>query len=56
MRYSWRLCYDGIEMVGVLRKESRDKLRADRLMEYFKSTRGWGEESERWLGEEVVAG
>jgi hypothetical protein len=55
-RKSWRLCYDGVEMVGVLRKELRDKLRAERLMEYFRSTRGWGEEAERWLGEEVVAG
>ena len=25
-------------------------------MEYFRSTRGWDEEAERWLGEEVVAG
>ena len=43
-------------MVGVLRKELRDKLRAERRMEYFRSTRGGGEEAERWLGEEVVAG
>ena len=29
-RKSWRLCYmyDGVEMVGVLRKELRDKLRS----------------------------
>ena len=25
-------------------------------MGYFRDTRGWGEEAERWLGEEVVAG
>ena len=43
-------------MVRVLRKELRDKLRAERLMAYFRSTRGWGEETDRWLGEEVVAG
>ena len=55
-RKSWRLCYDGMEMVGGLRKELRDKLRAERLMAYFRSTRGWGEEADRWLGEEVVAG
>ena len=54
-RKSWRLCYDGVEMVGVLRKELRDKLRAEILMEYFRSTRGWGQEAERLLGEEVVA-
>ena len=51
-----RLCYDGVEMVGVLRKELRDKTRTERLMKYFKDTRGWGMEAERWLGEEVVAG
>ena len=55
-RKSWRLCYDGVEMVGVLRKELRDKTRTERLMKYFRDTRGWGEEAERWLGEEVVAG
>ena len=26
-RKSWRLCYDRVEMVGVLRKEMRDKMR-----------------------------
>ena len=30
-RKSWRLCYDGVEMVGVLRKELRDKTRTERL-------------------------
>ena len=55
-RKSWRLCYDGVEMVGVLRKELRDKTRTERLMRYFRETRGWGVEAERWLGEEVVAG
>ena len=55
-RKSWRLCYDGVEMVGVLRKELRDKTRTERLMKYFRDTRGWGVEAERWLGEEVVAG
>ena len=55
-RKSWRLCYDGVEMVGVLRKELRDKMRTERLMGYFRHTRGWGEEVDRWLGEEVVAG
>jgi hypothetical protein len=25
-------------------------------MRYFRDTRGWGEEVDRWLGEEVVAG
>ena len=24
-------------------------------MGYFKETRGWGEEADRWLGEEVLA-
>ena len=48
-RKSWRLCYDGVEMVGVLGKGLRDKLRAERLMEYFRSTRGWGVEAERWF-------
>ena len=43
-------------MVGVLRKELRDKTRTERLMKYFRDTRGRGEEAERWLGEEVVAG
>ena len=54
-RKSRRLCYDGVEMVGVLRKELRDKTRTERLLKYFSDTRGWGEEAERWLGEEVVA-
>ena len=55
-RKSWRLCYDGVEMVGVLRKELRDKLWTERLMGYFTNTRGWGDEAARWLDEEVVAG
>ena len=46
-RKSCRLCYDGVEMVGVLRKELRDKTRTERLMRYFKETRGWGVEAER---------
>ena len=33
-RKSWRLCYDGVEMVGVLRKELRDKTRTERLLKY----------------------
>ena len=39
-RKSWRLCYDGVEMVGVLRKELRDKTRTERLLKYFSDTRG----------------
>ena len=41
-RKSWRLCYmyDGVKMMGVLKKELRGKLRAERRMEYFRSTRG----------------
>ena len=50
------MCYDGVEMVGVLRKELREKMRTKRLMGYFKETRGWGEGADRWLGEEVFAG
>ena len=53
---SWRLCYDGVVMVGVLRKELREKMRTERLMGYFKETKGWGGEADRWLGEEVLAG
>ena len=40
----------------MLRKELRDKSRAERLVKYFRETRGWGEEADRWLGQEVVAG
>ena len=40
-RKSRRLCYDGVEMVGVLRKELREKTRTERLMGYFRDTRGW---------------
>ena len=43
-------------MVGVLRTELRVKLRAERLMGYFRNTRDWGVEADKWLGEEVVAG
>ena len=55
-RKSWRLCYDGVEMIGVLRKELRDKMRTERLMGYFRDTRWWGDGADRWLGEEVVTG
>ena len=41
-RKSQRLCYDGVKMVGVLRKELREKMRTERLMGYFRDTRGWG--------------
>ena len=37
-RKSRRLCYDGVEMVRVLRKELRDKTRTERLMKYFRDT------------------
>ena len=46
-RKPWRLCYDGVELVGVLRNELREKLRTERLMAYFKDTRGWGGEADR---------
>ena len=39
-RKSWRLCYDGVEMVGVLRKELREKMRTERLLQYFREVRG----------------
>ena len=52
-RKFWRLCYDGVEMVGVLRKELREKVRTERLMGYFRDTRGWGDEADIWLGEEA---
>ena len=55
-RMSWRLCYDGVEMMGILRKELRDRMKTARLMRYFKETRGRGEEADRWLGEGVLAG
>ena len=35
-RKSQRLCYDGVEMVGVLRKELGEKMRTERLMRYFR--------------------
>ena len=31
-------------------------MRTKRLIGYFRVTRGWGDEAERWMGEEVVAG
>ena len=55
-RRSWRLCYDGVEMVGVLRKEIRERMRTERLLQYFTATRGWGSTANRWLGEEALAG
>ena len=33
-----------------------DKTRTERLMGHFRDTRGWGDEADRWLDEEVVAG
>ena len=55
-RNTRRLCYDGAEIVGVFRKELMEKTRAERLMGYFRDTRGWDDEAERWLSEEMVAG
>ena len=43
-------------MVGILRKELRDRTKTERSMRYFKETRGWGEEADRWLGEGMLAG
>ena len=42
--------------MGILRKELRERMRTERLMGYFKETRKWGEEADRWLGEGVFAG
>ena len=39
-RRSWRLCCDGVEMVGMHMKELRDKMRIERMMGYFRNTRG----------------
>ena len=55
-RKSWRLCYDGVEMVGPLRKTLRERMRVERLLLYFKETRGWGAEADSWLGEGALAG
>ena len=38
-RKSWRLCYDGVEMVGILRKELRDRMKTERLMRFGTSVR-----------------
>ena len=46
-RKSWRLCYDGVEMVGVLKKELRNRMKTERPMRYFKEARGRGEEADR---------
>ena len=42
--------------MGVLGKGLRERMRTKRLMGHFRDTRGWVDEAERWLGEEVVAG
>ena len=42
--------------MGIPRKELRDGMKIKRLMRYFKETRGWDEEADRQLGEEVLAG
>ena len=41
-RKTWRLCYRGVEMAGVLRHEMRDvgDATGERLMEHFRETRG----------------
>ena len=39
-REPWGLCYDGVEVVGVLREELRKELGTERLMSYFRGTRG----------------
>ena len=52
-RKSWRLCYDRVEMVGVLRKELREKMRTERLMGYFREfrdTTGWGGRGRQMAG------
>ena len=42
------MLYDGVhvEMIGILRKELRDRMETERLMRYFKETRGCGEEAD----------
>ena len=44
-RKSWRLCYDGVEIVGIPRKKLRESTRTEGLMGYFRETRGWGGKS-----------
>ena len=44
----------GWERCSVL-KELREKMGTERLVGYFRDTRGWGDEADRWLGEEVLA-
>ena len=38
---------EAVLQYDVLRKEMREKMRTERLMGYFKETRGWGEEADR---------
>ena len=44
-RKSWRLCYDGVETMGILRKKLRGKMGTERSMGYLKETRRWDEEA-----------
>ena len=38
-RKPWRLCYDGVEMVGVLREELNEEVGTEGLVGYSKDTR-----------------
>ena len=55
-RKSWRLCYDGVEVVCILRGRPREGMRAEILVRCFKGARGWGGEAGRWLAEGVHVG
>ena len=41
-RESWKLCYDGVEMVGVAKGKLGEEMGDERLVEYPRDTRGWG--------------
>ena len=42
--------------IAIILSTMRDRMKTKRLMRYFKETRGWDEEHDRWLGDEVLAG
>ena len=51
---SWRVCWEGVEVVGTVKGELKKKLDAAKIVRYFAETRGWGEAAEAWLGKEFV--
>jgi hypothetical protein len=51
---SWRVCWNGVEMVGKIDKELAEKIGIEKILGHWEVQRGWGGRAREWIGEEAA--